>query len=199
MVPPLGFIDGIRQILLNAGLPLQPPGSTIFVVVFSSMLSLSIALISRSMIDMDQLKRYTREIKKFQALKKKSVQTADKKLALKLKRKEAYIQRIQRKMMSQRFKPMAIYMIPLFVMFAVLRGIYSAPTMTFPDVGLGIASSVNWEGYTNVLPFATPGHRFGTAAPWDSSHTILSFTWFYFVVSLTLGSVIQRVLGLTPE
>ena len=55
------------------------------------------------------------------------------------------------------------------------------------------------HGKTNVLPFAIPRHMFGVAAPWDNSHTILSFVWFYFMVSLTIGSVIQSILGLTPE
>ena len=194
----MGLLDPLQEFLIDAGLPLKPPGATIFVVIFSSLLSLFIALVSRAMINMEELKRYTREIKKFQDLKKKSMQTADKKLAIRIKRKEAYIQRIQKKMMSQRFKPMAIYFILLLIMFYLLRGTYPAPTLTFLDAGVGIASG-EWIGYTNVLPFAIPGHRFGTAAPWDTSHTILSFVWFYFIVSLTIGSVIQRVLGLTPE
>ncbi len=194
----MGVIDTIQNALIQAGLPLKPPGATIFVVLFSSGLSLFIALLSRYMVDVDELKRYTREIKQYQDLLKKSKQTANRKLAIKLKRREAYIQRIQRKMMSQRFKPMAIYFIPLIIMFGVLRGIYTAPTLTFSDAGALVAKG-EWIGYTNVLPFAIPGHRFGTAAPWDNSHTILSFVWFYFVVSLTIGSVIQKMLGLTPE
>lgn len=194
----LGFIDTIQNALIQAGLPLKPPGATIFVVLFSSGLSLFIALVSRYMIDVNELKRYTREIKLYQDLQKKSKQTANRKLAIKLKRREAYIQRIQRKMMTQRFKPMAIYFIPLIIMFYVLRGIYTAPTLAFTDAGAIVAKG-EWIGYTNVLPFAIPGHRFGTAAPWDHSHTILSFVWFYFIVSLTIGSVIQKTLGLTPE
>ena len=191
-------LDPVREFLINVGLPVQPPGATIFVIVFSSLLSLFIAFVSRAMMDMAELKRYTREIKKFQALQRKAMQTADKKLAIQVKRKEAYIQRIQRKMMSQRFKPMAIYFVPLILMFYILRGIFPAPTLTFVDVGGGILRG-EWIGYTNVLPFAIPRHMFGAPAPWDNSHTILSFVWFYFMVSLTIGSVIQRILGLTPE
>ncbi|MFQ6124743.1 MAG: EMC3/TMCO1 family protein [Candidatus Heimdallarchaeota archaeon] len=190
-------LDPLRDALIRAGLPLKPPGATIFVILFSSGLSLFIALLSRYMIDVDELKRYTQEIKQYQDLLKKSKQTANRKLAVKLKRREAYIQRIQRKMMSQRFKPMAIYFIPLIIMFYVLRGIYPAPTLVFAE-GTKIATG-EWIKYTNVLPFKIPGHRFGTAAPWDNSHTILSFVWFYFMVSLTIGSVIQKMLGLTPE
>lgn len=194
----MGILDLIRDWLIDMGLPLKPPGATLFVIAFSTGLSLFISLLSRYMIDIKEMQRYTREIKKFQELKKRSLQTADRKLVIKVKRREAYIQKIQSKMMFQRFKPMVIYFIPLLVMFSVLRGIYSSPTMVFIERSSMVATA-EWTGYTNVLPFAIPRHQFGTAAPWNTNHTILSFVWFYFLVSITIGSLIQKMMGLTPE
>ncbi len=164
-------------------LPPTPPVSTIFVVSISIILSICISALTRYLVDLEKVNRYMKEINAWRKDMEKAKKTADRRLFRKVKRKQKYIERLQQKVMGERFKPMLFYLVPLMLLFFVLNGFYG-------------------QNYVAVLPFKIPFTWFGPQDDPSSSATDkLFFIWWYFLGSLSFGSIVQRLFGITmtPE
>ncbi len=106
--------------------PPDPPFSSLFIMLVGMCLSITIALISRQLIDIEKLKKYTREQKAYRKLQRKVQQTADRKLKLELDRKSRRMKRINSELSNMRMRPMLIYMIPLMLIFFSLSSFYNS-------------------------------------------------------------------------
>ncbi|MFX0117439.1 MAG: hypothetical protein ACFFB3_23025, partial [Candidatus Hodarchaeota archaeon] len=73
------ILDFVPSLVREFG-PENPPGSSIFIAIIALALSLSLTLLSRYLIDIDKLARYTRETKAYNKMKMQALRTADKKL-----------------------------------------------------------------------------------------------------------------------
>lgn len=164
----------------------QRPGSTLFIIALSFMLSVLISLVSSVVMDVDKLNRYQNEIKIWNKAKSEAQKTANKRLYRKVKRKEKYIQKIQSKVMTERFKPMMFYIGPFFALFWVLNGFFNG---YLPLVAGETAR------FVVILPFSFPIGFFGENIGAESLYG-MSFVWWYAMTSFAFGTIVQKVFGL---
>ena len=157
--------------------------TTLIILGISFALSMTSSLISIKIMDMKRIRRYSKEIKKFKELEKEVRTTGDKKAAIKLKRKEKYIQKITRTVTVQRLKPMAFYLIPFMILFFFLNGIFGNTTAAMFPFNIGLVPFLNmfirapWGVY---VPMGYP----------------LGYVSWYIISSFGYSTVIQKLLGL---
>ncbi|MFX1485362.1 MAG: EMC3/TMCO1 family protein [Promethearchaeota archaeon] len=160
-----------------------PPYAAFFIMFVSMSLSTLSNLAMKRFTDMRRLNRYQLEIKQFREMEQKAQKTQNEKLLKKVKRRKSYIERIQREQMSARCKPSLIFIIPFFILFAVLRGFYS--TGGVDDIVAVLPFNIQ-----KVLPFLV-----GLAGRPVAAGFGLSFYAFYFLVGFGLSSILQRMMG----
>ncbi len=162
-----------------------PPFAPILIIMVSVSVSTISNLGMRRFSDMRRLKRYQAEIKQHQEMQKEAEKTQNAKLLKKVKRRKAYIDRIQREMMTERCKPQLMFMIPFLLVFSLLRSFYNDPVTGLDKVVAVLPFNVH-----KLLPFlegmiGTPvGVGFG-----------MTFWGFYFLVGLGLSGILQRIMG----
>lgn len=162
----------------------EPPYSGIFIMLVSVAVSAMSNLAMKRFSDIRRLNRYQAEIKQFQEMEKEARKTQNEKLMKKVKRRKAYIERIQREQMTARCKPSLIFIIPFMLIFTVLRGFYTTPG------GLDMIVAVIPFNIDKALPFLNGMIGTSTAAGFG-----MNFWGFYFLVGLGLSSILQRIMG----
>jgi uncharacterized membrane protein (DUF106 family) len=160
--------------------------TSLLILSISFSLSMTSSLLSRKIMDVRRLKRYSKEIKKFKDLEKHVKETADRKAAIKLKRKQKYIEKITRTVMWQRLKPMAIYFVPFLILFIVLSNTFGNTTAAMFPFNIGKVPLLN-------MFVRSP---FGVYIPMGYA---LSYVSWYIISSFGFTTVIQKVLGLRFE
>lgn len=146
---------------------LTPPGSTLFILCFSALITLLTSLINRVLVNREQMNAWQSEISAWMADSKKAKRTGDKKLLAKVQKQQPRIMQLQSKVFKQSLKPMVIYFVPFMLLWQLfLIPLFGVGTMAyFPGLG---------GGYIE-LPL---------------------FLW-YLICSFTSGSLISRALGIT--
>jgi uncharacterized membrane protein (DUF106 family) len=179
-------MQGIPEMLMDwIG---QPPGSAILIILVSVGVTLISNLATKRFSDVRMLRRYQTEIKEYQQMLKKAEKSQNEKALRKVKRRKAYIDRIQKEMMTARCKPTLLFIIPFMLIFYSLSGFFvdTSSGASVPRVVAIIPFSVD-----KLLPFldgfigtSTVDGGFG-----------LYFFGFYALVGLGLGQIIQRMQG----
>ncbi|MHA1861528.1 MAG: EMC3/TMCO1 family protein, partial [Candidatus Ranarchaeia archaeon] len=103
----------------------QPPASTLFIFVLSLGISMITQLVNRLLTDADRRNRILAEMKKFQELQRRAKRTGDKKLLIKVERRQKYIQKLQSEMMKMQFRPTLYFFVPFIILFQLLGGFYT--------------------------------------------------------------------------
>lgn len=161
--------------------------TSLVILAISISLSTASSLLSRKIMDVKRLARYSKEIKKFKDLEKQVRQSGDKKEGIRLKRKQKYIEKITRTVMWQRFKPMLIYFVPFMILFIFLSSTFGNTTcamfpfniLEVPLLSMFIRSPVG----VATLPLGLP----------------LNYVSWYIISSFGFTTIIQKVLGLRFE
>ncbi len=170
------------------------PWAGIFLVIVSIGSALLSYGVSAKFLDLDDLNKSQERVNKFNKLKKKAKDTADKKLWHKVQSEEKRIQSIQQKIMFKRMLPQFVLILPFIAIFTTLRVVMGDYTLNLiPDRGAVVAIlPFDW---TN-LPFIGSWFSFYVL---DSRLTAVGFGFWYFF-SAIFGSVItQRVLGINIQ
>ncbi|TFG33281.1 DUF106 domain-containing protein [Candidatus Thorarchaeota archaeon] len=169
----------------------QPPFSALFIMFVSLFVSTLSNLAMRRFTDMRRLNRYQAEVKQYQEMEKEAKRTQNEKLMKKVKRRKAYIDRIQRESMGARCKPSLIFLIPFMLIFTILRSFYTSPT------GSDMIVAVLPFNIQKVLPFLDGMLGTATVAGFG-----MTYWGFYFLVGLGMSSILQRIMGtqvMTPQ
>jgi len=112
---PMTVLQDITDVI-----PTQPPLSSIFILIVAFFVSLASTLVSRKMIDVDKLRRLTRETKKYQKLRMQMLKTADSKLKLKYERNADRMRKVQSELTMMNMKPLMIMFLPMILFFNLL-------------------------------------------------------------------------------
>jgi len=157
--------------------------TSLLILGISFGLSTSSSLLSRKIMDVKRLARYSKEIKKFKDLEKHIKETGDKRETIKLKRKQKYIEKITRTVMWQRFKPMLIYFLPFMILFIFLN-------MTFGNTTCAMFPfNIAEVPLLNMFIRSPWGVRLPMGLP-------LNYVSWYIISSFGFTTIIQKVLGL---
>ncbi|MGY5861071.1 MAG: EMC3/TMCO1 family protein [Candidatus Thorarchaeota archaeon] len=164
---------------LAANFPMfrTPPWSGILIAAASIMVSSISNLGMKRFTDVRRLKRHQQEIKQYQKMQQEAQKTGNEKLQRKVRRRKAYIDRIQRDMFSARCKPSLIFLLPFMFIFWTLSGFFSGDYL--------IVAILPFDAFflTGIAGMPVPG-GFG-----------MTYTGFYMLVGFGLSSILQRIMG----
>lgn len=162
----------------------------LFVLCLSAALSFITSLLTRLLLDPRELARKQEIIKEHQDQKKALERMKEEnpkkyqKEFIRWKRREKAVQKMQQSMSFSRMKPTCITLVPTLVLFFVLNSIYGGLDVALPPMSPYRLISVPIIG-TYLNSAATPG--------W------ISFITWYWLCSLSTGSIIQRLLGVAQQ
>ncbi|MHA2407370.1 MAG: EMC3/TMCO1 family protein [Candidatus Ranarchaeia archaeon] len=166
----------------------EPPMSAIFIVGLSLSLNLITQLANRLLIDQDRRKRSQMEIQKHQALVQKAKKTGSKKLQIRVQRRQKYIQKLQSGMAKSQFRPMLYYLIPFFIFFQILNGVYNPG---------GIAQIVAYFPFN--IAILIPGFFRGALGVYVEGLGFgMYFLWWYMMVGFSLSAFMGKIFGTAP-
>jgi len=165
----------------------SPPGSMVFVLLLALGTALLSALLTKWLVDTEEINRKQTQIKAHEEEKQKIIDLAEvdperyRKARKRWERKDAMLKQTQQRMSLQRMKPTCITFIPMIIIFAVLN--------TFFGGYRQIAAS---PMDANDIPLIG-----GFIA--GSSHVWINFTAWYFLCSLGINTLVQRILKLQSQ
>ncbi|MBX5326547.1 MAG: EMC3/TMCO1 family protein [Candidatus Bathyarchaeia archaeon] len=116
------------------------PNSTIFVFLLALLLTLITSLANRLLTNREQLKSWRKEISDWQKEFNEARKSGDKKQLEKVMRRQKQVMQIQSKMFTQQMKVSLIFIIPFFLIWTWLNGLYVVDgnlvaVAYFPGVG----------------------------------------------------------------
>ncbi|MHA2059555.1 MAG: EMC3/TMCO1 family protein [Candidatus Ranarchaeia archaeon] len=189
----LPFLGPIIPVFLNFFSVLlapvsQPPNSAVFIMALSLSLNLVTQLLNRLLIDQDRRKRSQLEIQKHQTLVQKAKKTGSKKLQLRVQRRQKYIQKLQSNMARSQFRPMLYYLVPFFIFFQILNGVYNPG---------GIPTIVAYFPF-NIEIFIPSFFRLGFGEYVTGFGFGMYFIWWYMIVGFSLSAFMGKIFGTAP-
>ena len=140
-----------------------------FIMVVAAVLSFTLALINKVLIDQDRMNEIQNDVKVYNKKLMKATREKDQKVIDKLNKEKPNIMAMQNEMMKMQM-PMFASMLPFFVVFYVLRT---------------VATGQNWGEFMQ-LPFTINILNIGN-----------SFTWlgWYILCSLPFTVLFRKFLG----
>ena len=173
-----------------------PPGSMIFVILMGLTTTLISQLLTRWLVDTEEVERKQKQIRAHEEEKEKIIKLAEIDVNRYIKqrkrweRKDVVLKKSQQSISMQRMKPMCITFIPMIVIFGIISPMFA----TFPVA----CSPMNPElipfiGQTILANTATGPLAEQLYGPW------ISFTAWYMLCSLGFNSVIPRLLKTTTQ
>ena len=196
VITPMAVLQDLTEVI-----PTKPPFSSVFILLVAFLVSLASTLVSRKMIDVDKLKRLTRETKKYQKLRMEMIKTADSKLKLKYERNADRMRKVQSELTMMNMKPLMIMFLPMILFFVVLSSFFQ----------FSIENGVYSEGnIPAIIPFALPESfpfprffdlgKMAEVPGWGTGKVFIpNYIWWYFGGSLAFGSILRKVAGLQPD
>lgn len=158
----------LLQVFLD--LPKEIPYSTIFMLAIALGISLLTTLVNRLLSNPEKAKIWRKEVADWNKELRDAQRAKDKKTVDKLMRKQKYIMGLQSKMMWQSMKVSLLFIVPLFLMWSFLGGLYGGSALAYlPGIG-------------SVLPL-----------PIFSN----SLIWWYLLCSMLFGTVFSHAFKLT--
>jgi len=112
-------------------IPTEPPLSTFFILGLALLLTFITSIVNRLLTNKEQLASWRKELSEWQAELSKARKSGDKKLLDKAMRKQKQIMQIQSKMFSQQMKISLIFIVPFFLFWTWLNGLFAGLTVAY--------------------------------------------------------------------
>ena len=158
---------------------LQPPVATIFILLVGIALNLFSIWATDRFTDVQKTRENMEEIREWQTQFNEARKSMDPYLLEQVMAKQQRIMRLNADMMSARCKPYLIFIIPFFLIFSVLGGMYAyVPVAVIPfHVESVLFFLANWIGVTVRGGFGM-------------------FYWsWYMLTSMSLGAIMRKFAG----
>ena len=147
------------------------PLATIFMFIVAVAVSTLTSLANRLLSNPERSKAWRKEISDWNSELREARKSGDKKELEKVMKKQKQIFQLQSKMTWQQMKVTLLFIVPLFIMWQLLGGIYGLrPIAYFPGLGSDI-----------YLPIIG---------------RISSLFWWYLLCSMFFGTVFSHLLGM---
>ena len=190
-----------------------PPGSMFFILIMSVIVAVISTGLTKLLVDTDELNRKQVLIKAHQEEKAKIIELAEidadryHKARKRWERKDVMLKQTQQRMALQRLKPTCVTCVPMIVIFGIIR-------VWFLNAPVALTAMNAWD----VPLLGDFIHAFtidpATGAQTDSSWTAMfyghqvgvtidmgwiNFTTWYFLCSLGINTLLQRILGIQTQ
>ena len=162
-----------------------PPVSMLFVLLLALATALISILLTRLLVDTEEINRKQRQIKAHEEEKQKIIDLAEidperyRKARKRWERKNAMFKQTQQRMSIQRMKPTCITFLPMIIIFAIMNTIFAAVPVAISPMN------------ANDIPII------GTFIA--SGSVSINFTAWYFLCSLGINTLVQRLLKLQSQ
>lgn len=164
-------IAALWEACMNALKPYSSiPNSTIFILALALLLSFITNLANRLLVDVQKLRRLSKEVAAWREEFDRARKSGDKQLMAKVAKKQQSMMKLQSKMMWDRMKISFIFIIPFWIIWIILSSFFGNST---------VAKS----------PFTIP---------WILGSE-LSFAAWYILCSFAISLPLSRLFGLNPE
>ncbi len=163
----------------------NPPGSMFFVIMLASTTALVSAGLTKWLVDTEEIARKQKQIKGHGEEKEKIVEMAEvdperyRKQRKRWERKDAMLKQTQQKMALQRLKPTCVTFLPMIIIFGIVNTILRGAHVALSPM------------HANDIPLI--GGLISSGSVW------INFTAWYFLCSLGLNTLVQRVLKLQTQ
>jgi len=163
----------------------NPPGSMLFVLMLASTTALISAGLTKWLVDTEEIARKQRQIKGHGEEKEKIVEIAEvdperyRKQRKRWERKDGMLKQTQQKMALQRLKPTCVTFLPMIIIFGVVNTILRGAHVALSPM------------HANDVPLI--GNFISAGPVW------INFTAWYFLCSLGINTLVQRVLKLQTQ
>jgi len=164
----------------------SPPGSMLFVLILSIITASISTLLTRWLVDTEEINRKQTQIKAHEEEKQKIVELAEsdperyRKARKKWERKDVMLKKTQQRMSLQRMKPTCVTFLPMIIIFGILN------TVVFRGAKVALSPM-----HANDIPLI--GNFISAGNIW------INFTAWYFLCSLGINTLIQRLLKLQSQ
>jgi uncharacterized membrane protein (DUF106 family) len=111
--------------------PIGSPYSTIFVLFLAVLLTFITSLVNRLLTNREQLASWRKQISEWQKEFNEARKSGDKKQLEKVMRKQKQIMQIQSKMFTQQMKVSLIFIVPFFLFWTWLNGVYAGKAVAY--------------------------------------------------------------------
>ncbi|HEC40340.1 hypothetical protein LCGC14_0756290 [marine sediment metagenome] len=162
-----------------------PPISMIFVLVLAISTALLSSLLTKLLVNTEEIARKQKQIKGHDEEKEKIIGIAEidleryRKQRKRWERKDAMLKQTQQKMSLQRLKPTCISFLPMIIIFGIVSRLFAGATVALSPMN------------ANDVPLI--GGFIGEGSVW------LAFTAWYFLCSLGMNTLLQRLLGIQTQ
>jgi uncharacterized membrane protein (DUF106 family) len=177
----------LSSIYQNAFLDLitSPPGSMIFVLLLAITTALISTLLTRWLVDTEEINRKQTQTKAHEEEKQKIIDMAEidperyKKSRKRWERKDAMLKKSQQKMALQRMKPTCITFLPMIIIFGFVNTLFRGAPVALSPMN------------ANDVPLI--GNFISSGSVW------INFTAWYFLCSLGINTLTQRLMKLQSQ
>lgn len=111
--------------------PIALPSATFFVLALALLLTLITSVANRLLTNKEQLASSRKTISEWQKEFNEARKSGDKKLLEKAMRKQKQVMQIQSKMFTQQMKVTLIFIVPFFLFWTWLNGVYTGKTVAY--------------------------------------------------------------------
>lgn len=200
-------MQGIIEEFLNVIAPRDPPGASIFIILVAISVTLFSTLVSRRLIDLDKLKRYTKETKVYNKMKLKATKSQDRRLMKKVEDNEKRAQKMQRELATMRIKPLIYTLVPTLLIFVLMNGHFGSIDSIVANIPFSLPENIIFPFGTDCFNIRNDPIHGANYAPDivklcmdnPSLHYRPTYIGWYFAVNIVIGAVMQKLAGLTPD
>ena len=163
----------------------EPPGSMVFILLLALATGLISTLLTRWLVDTEELERKQKQIKAHEEEKEKIIEMAEidlvryRKNRKRWERKDVMLKKTQQSMALQRLKPTCITFVPMIIIFTLVRMIFNGSPVALSPM------------HANDVPLI--GDFIAADALW------INFTAWYFLCSLGISTLLQRLFKLQTQ
>jgi len=163
----------------------EPPGSMVFVLSLALATGLISSLLTRWLVDAEEVERKQKQIKAHEEEKEKIIDMAEtdseryRKNRKRWERKDMMLKKTQQSMALQRLKPTCVTFVPMIIIFTLVRMIFTNNPVALSPM------------HANDVPLIGP--LISAGALW------INFTAWYFLCSLGISTLLQRFFKLQTQ
>lgn len=185
---------------------LYPPGSMIFIILLACVTALMSSLLTKWLVDTEEIERKQRQIKEHQEEKEKIVKLAEtdpdryRKLRKRWERKDAMLKKTQQSMGMARLKPTCITFLPMIIIFSVLNTTFGRNPVAFTPMNPWDVPMINdfVMAYSDKI-YEWTALVYGKPIMVMTYHGWINFTAWYFLCSLGINTLVQRLLKIQTQ
>jgi uncharacterized membrane protein (DUF106 family) len=187
-----------------------PPGSTIFVLLLATATGIISSLLNKWLIDTGEMERKQKQIKEHQLEKEKIIKLAEtdvekyRKERKRWERKDTILKQTQQSMALQRLKPTLVTFVPMIIIFWVLNTVFTKNGVALP---VALSPMNPWDvpflnnyvmAHTDQI-YEWTALIYGKPIKIETYHGWINFVSWYFLCSLGVSTIIQRLLKLQTQ